>query len=364
MLGALLAWNPSQWMDPLCDHIPDIGMCDCFTAADDSAKHQCYGDQWIWRTQFSVLIVFVFLLVLCISGCSRHAAKDCPAGKFLALVLLIVVFFFVPNSLFSVFGSVAGFLSALYLVAQTILLMDFAYSWNEQWHTNAQGAQRQLNNQGYRMWLIGIVVAAALWFILSLVEVSLLCITFSTGGSRTLTLVAYSVGLALLVISITEWCKHGALLTSCLVLAYMMWLTYEALAMLPLENGGNANLLPRWVGLIVCAVSLTAFAHSTSFGKREEVVPGTQGALAEQGAVGAAAMEAHDESEDVPEGLDTSDFTVQCCVHATAAVYIASALAPSQSMVTFGARTAAVGLSLLLYGWTLVAPMILKNRAF
>lgn len=362
VLGALLSWNPKSWLDPVCGYIPDWGVCDCLGVTDENA---CYGDQLIYRTQFSALMVFLFLLVLCVSGCSRHAAKDCPAGKFLCLFLLILVLFFVPNDMFSAFGSVAGFLSAIYLVAQTILLMDFAYYWNEAWHSKAQAAMASLNNRGYRMWLIAIVVAAAFWFVLAAIECIILFTAFSAGGRIPLILVTYFAGIVLLGVSITEWCQHGALLTSCVVLAYMMWLVYEALSMLKVEDGGNPDLLPRWVGLFVCAVSLTSFAYSVSFGTRAPASPGPS-ALAEQGAAGvAAAAEAHDENgEDIPEGLDTSDFTVQCLVHAAAAIYIASVLAPSRSMATFGARTASIALSLLLYGWTLVAPMVLTNRAF
>jgi len=366
VLSILLAWQPKSWLDSICNTIPDIGVCECYQGS--TYQSSCYGDQLIYRTEGAVLVVYLFLLILSVSGCSKHAAKDCPAGKFLGLIVLIIVLFFVPNYIFSAFGSVAGCLSAIYLVAQTVLLMDFAYSWNEAWHSNAQTALSNINSQGYRMWLIAIVVAAAAWFILSLVECILLCISFETGGARALILITFFLAVALLVLSITEWCKHGALLTSCVVLAYLMWLAYEALTMLPYYWSSSPsiwyeNLLLRRIGLGVCTVSLTAFAYSTSFSSREPAVH--QASLAEQGEARTLATESHDEDvEDVPEGLDTSDFAVQCSVHAAAAIYIASALAPARSPLTFAARTAAVAVSLLLYGWTLVAPMVMKNRAF
>lgn len=36
--------------------------------------------------------------------------------------------------------------------------------------------------------------------------------------------------LILLVVSITDWCEHGALLTSAVVMAYTIWLICESLA--------------------------------------------------------------------------------------------------------------------------------------
>jgi len=364
LLGVLMSWNPKGWLDWPCDHIfTDFGICECRGGADESS---CYSDQIIYRTEASAVLVFVLLLILCVSGCAKHAAKSCPIGKFLILMLLIVILLFVPNDVLSVFGSIAGVASSVYLVAQTVLLMDFAYGWNEAWHTNAQKRQRDLNQQGYKMWLIAIVVASAGLFILGLVEMILLCVNFTTGGARALVVTTFIVGFVLLFISITEWCEHGALLTSALVLAYMMWLSYEALSMLPLSDGGVSDLLPRWVGLIVCAVSLAAFAYSASFSGKKATVPMAAGqeGLTEQGQAAGTAAAEEDEDDDTPEDLDVSDFTVQCTVHATAAVYIASSLAPSRGSWTFNARVAAVVVSLALYGWTLIAPKVLKNRQF
>lgn len=360
-LGYLLSWNPKSWLDPVCNNVPDgvLGICDC---ADDDT---CYGNQLIYRTQASVVLVFMLLLIMCVSGCAKHAAKDCPIGKFLILILLILVMLFLPNDFLTVFGQIAGVASAVYLVAQTILLMDFAYNWNESWHTVAQSRQREMNQQGYKMWLVAIVVAAGSLFIGALVGCILLCANFTTGGARTLVIVTFLVGFVWLVVSITEWCEHGALLTSTVVLAYMMWLSYEALSMLPLADGGISGLLPRWIGLIICGISLMAFAQSASFSGRQPIVPSPPGALAEQGAAGdATPAPVEEDDDDLVEGLDVTDFAVQCAVHACAAVYVASSMAPARGDWTFTARVIAVALSLALYGWTLVAPMVLKNRNF
>jgi hypothetical protein len=361
-LGAVMSWNPKGWLDSPCDHIPEWGICECYGGTDETS---CYQNQIIYRTEASVVLVFLFLLILCVSGCAKHAAKSFPVGKFLILIVLIFVSLFVPNDLLTVFGSVSGVASSAYLVAQTILLMDFAYSWNEAWHANAQARQRDMNPNGYKMWLVAIVVAAAALFVVAVVALVVLSTTFTIGGAHALVISTFFIGLVLLVVSITEWCEHGALLTSALVLAYMMWLSYEALSMLPISDGGKANLLPRWVGLLICAVSLAAFAYSASFSGRRLAVPtppGQEALNAEQGQ--AAQAQAQDEDDDTPEGLDVTDFAVQCAVHATAAVYITSALAPSRGSLTFTARVIAVILSLALYGWTLVAPKILKNRQF
>lgn len=212
------------------------------------------------------------------------------------------------------------------------------------------------------MWLAAIIVAAALMFVVAVVECILLNITFTTAGAHALIIASFVLGAILLVVSITEWCEHGSLLTSTVVLAYVMWLCYEGLSMLPLENGGELELLPGWIGLCVCGFSLIAFAFCAS-----SIMPKS----AAQSAEGQEAMEQGDAPESVQAGdddtssqLNLREFTVQCLVHAAAALYICSSLAPAKSLWTFVARVMAVALSLVLYGWSLVAPKVLKNREF
>merc|ERR1712178_192363 len=185
--------------------ISNVGICECYNASDD---HRCYQDQLTFRTGFSAVVVFVTLLVLCVSGCARHAAQSCPFGKFLLLLLVSAILLFVPNNFFEVFGNIAGVASAFYLIAQTILLMDFAYCWNEAWHTKAVESQRNLKPEAHRMWLAAIIVAAALMFTVAIVECILLNITFTTAVARALIIASFLLGLISLAVSITEWCEQ------------------------------------------------------------------------------------------------------------------------------------------------------------
>merc|ERR1712113_279317 len=73
---------------------------------------------------------------------------------------------------------------------------------------------------------------------------------------RWLVIVALLLSIALLVLSITDWCEHGNLLTSCCVMAFSMWLCYQAVDLPEL----------KWVGIAICALSLTAFAFMPTLG--------------------------------------------------------------------------------------------------
>jgi hypothetical protein len=373
VMGLLFCWNPEKWLNWPCDKLNDIGLfggdvgvCECYGTDD---QNTCYSNQLIYRCEASAVLVFILLEIMCVSGCARHAAKDCPFGKFLILTVLIVVLLFVPNTWLTVFGQIAGVASAIYLLAQTVLFMDFAYCWNENWFDKAVKAERSGDLAGKMTWQRLIVAGAAAVFIFAVVELILLFCKFHGGKAVSLIAITFVVGIVWLVISITDWCDHGNLLTSTVVLAYLMWLCYEALSMLPVESGGTDHLLPRWIGILVCALSLALFASASSMGLEKATTDAAPAgpALAEQGQAGVAVGEqardvTHD--DDVPEDLNLKDFSVQCAVHACAAVYITSALAPSRSDWTFTARVVCVVLSCILYGWTLVAPKVLKNREF
>jgi len=388
---ALLVWistlSASSWLPQTCDwlkHISmdSVGLCGCRGASDEQ---ECWTEQLVYRGEVSLVVVLLLLVLLTASGCGDAAAKLHTAGKFVGLLILGVVCMFLPNSVFSVFGSVASCASAIYLIAQAILLIDFGYSWNELWHGHAIKAEREVSHrpQGRRDasgWKIAIVVASAALLLGSLVGTIYLCATYPGGGARALVLVAELVSLALLCISITDWCKHGALLPSSLMAAYIMWLAYSALSLLPREQSEATRetpLLPSWVGLVICAVSLASFSQSTGLGHTPEqprlqareglglVAPAEDAEAAGAGATAEAnsgVIAAVEEEED--RGFEPIGFIVQCLVHAAAAVYIASVLAPSKGDFTYGCNAAAVFIALALFAWTLVAPMVLTNRSF
>jgi hypothetical protein len=254
-----------------------------------------------------------------------------------------------------------------------LIVIDFGYTWNEVWMNKSRqrlmeqpGGQAMLRNfdRGQHVglpstpWTYAIVVSAALLCLASLVVAILLCVNFKVGGAIALVCVTFLVSLVLLYISITDWCEHGNLLAASVVTLYSMWLAYEALAAMP---DTSTTLLPWWFSLVVCGASLVAFAYGTS---SKAVTPEEGQARDVEVPAQADGENAEATQDDVPEGMDTGDFTKQCLIHASAAVYIASCWAPSRNSGNFAAKIIALILSMAMYGWSLIAPKVLKNRNF
>jgi len=370
ILAALMSLNPKSWLDWPCGKLPaDLGICECYGLRDENS---CYTDQIIYRTEASALVIFLFLLIMCVSGCGWHAAKSFPCGKFLVLVLLILVALFLPNASMTLFGSLAGVFSSVCLVAQMLIVIDLAYTWNENWLLKSR--QYLMNTPGGRNllgrldnghdgvpstpWTTALLISSGVLCIVALVLAVILCVDFKVGGAITMVCLTFVACLALFLLSLTEWCEHGNLITSAVVLLYSMWLAYEALVAMP---DTTATLLPWWFSLLVCAASLSAFAFCTSSKEQAQ----TTGEACDIETSRKEKVEiATEDQDDAPEDLDTFGFTKQCLIHASAAVYIASVWAPTSSSGIFAARVIALGLSLAIYGWVLIAPKILTNRSF
>lgn len=350
--------TPEMWLPYLCDHLKSIhiegaiGPCECRGIANERG---CFGDQLVYRTEFVTCVFFIFLIILFVSGCKDGATRGMIAGKFMGIIILSIVCLLLPNSLFSSFGAVATVCSSIFLVVQGLLLIDFGYSWNEKWFDNYNTERRE--NPGSRrpkLWIALILLMSLVLIVCSGVGSGFLSKAYPEGLWIVITSMVIALGL--LLFSITEWCAHGALLTSLVVIAYTTWLVYEAMAVMPDEGDKK---LPSWVGLLVCAFSLFAFGYvSNKEVAAREALEISQRSLAEASEEGAAA--------DVPEAERIGDipFPVQCLIHASAALYISSALAPSTGRAQYGIHVAAVFLFLALYGWTLIAPQVLRNRDF
>lgn len=404
-LAVLLMGNGQAWLSTPCDKLHTYagsrgGICEC---RNSQRPNECWQQQLAYRVEASAFIIFSGLLVLTASGCVSGAAKGLPVLKFLLVPVIVAALMFVSNSVLDSFGAIAGVLSSGFLVVQCILLIDFAYSWNERWHANSIAAGRSNPaGQGQRMWLTMIVVAAALFLLAATIGAVCLWSAHSTGVAHGTILGSAIVSLFLLAVSITDWCEHGTLLTSAVITAYAIWLAFEALATLPLDEGnhtasvnqmaavnhtalptllsgglasvnhtasvnhaGAAHAVPWWA-----ALSMATFVLATSTGEGESccreadsqgvelaVVRGGESEAAEDG-------QARDVLSEGAQGPTAWDFAMLCSTHALSTLYIASALVPKRCWSSFTFRLVALFASLALYGWSLIAPMVLTNREF
>ncbi|CAK0861957.1 unnamed protein product [Prorocentrum cordatum] len=357
-LAVAAAATPAFWLPWFCDKLQvmgqgGLGICEC------AGSEACWADQLVYRVEAAGVMVFLFLLLMAASGCVQGAVFKNTVGKFMAMLFIPLALLAVPNTVLRAYGEVATASSAAFLVMQAVPLIDFGYSWSETWFRKAEDARRAAERRGdfqsFPWWKAGILAAAAALFIGSIAASVYMFIASPEVGARSVTTAAWGVAAALTVVGIT-CVDDGPLLTSCVVMAYAAWLTWEALATLP--SGGGPRL-PPWAAVTTCLASLLWFSRGTTraalpAGQEPLIIAALPGPAPPPGSADAATF-----------GVQGSkEFVVQCAMHAAAGIYITAALAPRASALAYGLRVAAVFLSLALYCWVLVAPHVFPNRTF
>jgi hypothetical protein len=100
----------------------------------------CYGKLAVYRISFVVFSFFALSGLLMSfpsyirKGDWRHFIHNkLFILKALAILVAVVLTFFLPNILFLIFGYASMVGGGVFLVIQAIILVDFAYQWNEKW---------------------------------------------------------------------------------------------------------------------------------------------------------------------------------------------------------------------------------------
>lgn len=199
--------------------------------ADCKDHGACLGVQSNYRLSFAFVIFHIAMLVcsLVTGAFSEMINEGCWLLKALCLAALFILCLMIPNEFFNVYREVSRVGSCLYLIAQVVILVDFAYSWNSKWVENYE----QSNSSFWMFWLF--FFSGAMWIVALTVTV-LNYFWFSTTDSCgmnialiTLTLV---IGILFTVLSISGWVE-GSLLTSSAVNLYCVYLCWLALASEP-----------------------------------------------------------------------------------------------------------------------------------
>lgn len=368
ILALVCSAHPWTWIGYWFCWIPGfdkVGPCYCDDGVDvDSLGHneQCWMEQMIYRVEFSGCCVFLFVLLLCVSGCSDTAAHGYAVAKFMMVPVLILAFLFVPNQFFNFYGNVANILSSVFVIVQALLLVDVGYTINDKimsQHTSTHA--RNLREDP--TWKIVILVISAILCLGSVIGSILLFVDFNQGLWIVVVALLLSIGFG--VLSVTcAWCPHGNILTSCIVMAYSIWLAYEAL--LSVNDGASVPTFIKWIGMAIAAFSLfgSAFGNGLGLnsGAAEPMIaqPSTDAAKAEEGT--AAPTSEGEAGEGGP--FNKMDFIMQSSIHAFCALYITTELAPFQSWLAFTFRSIDVIGALLLFGFTLFAPKMFPDRQF
>ncbi|NXU56776.1 SERC3 protein, partial [Turnix velox] len=378
------------------------------------------GYRAVYRISFAMAVFFFLLSLLMIQvKTSNDPRASVHNGfwffKIAAIVALMVGGFYIPEGPFTRAWFVIGVFGAvIFILIQLVLLVDFAHSWNESW-------VKRMEEGNTKCWYAALLSCTSLFYALSLVFVVLFCIFYTKPDDCTENKVFISVNIILCIAvsivsvlpKVQEHHTYSGLLQSSVITLYTMYLTWSAMSNEP-ERKCNPSLLniimqittptiapanttvvpatpapPRslqwWdaqsvVGLIIFVLCLlySSIRNSSNSQVNKLTLSGSDSAILDETvgtSVGAA------EEGEVRRVVDNEkdgvqyNYTFFHFMLCLASLYIMMTLtnwySPDADFKTMTSTWPAVWmkitsswLCLLLYLWTLVAPLVLTNRDF
>eukprot|EP00672_Neobodo_designis_P017895 CAMPEP_0174844070 /NCGR_PEP_ID=MMETSP1114-20130205/10889_1 /TAXON_ID=312471 /ORGANISM="Neobodo designis, Strain CCAP 1951/1" /LENGTH=396 /DNA_ID=CAMNT_0016078303 /DNA_START=96 /DNA_END=1289 /DNA_ORIENTATION=+ len=324
---------------------------------DECNSYGCIGSQCCYRISFSVaLFFFVHWAVsspwnLCLSASGRIKFNQMGIfWKLLSVIPLFFVSFAIPNGFFVFWAWVCLVVSVLFLIAQLVVLLDFSYSWSDDW------ASREEDK-----YTTGLLVCTVAMFIGAIVFIALSFVYFGKGDcqlNQAMTSIPLVCGILYSGLSVVA--PRGSLLPSATVFLYTAYTCFSALMMTP----GECNTLHS-NGTITLIISTVFSALSLAY---MTVSAGTSRS---------AFQLSEDEGETVEEA-EAASFSFFHVIMMMGSCYLAMLLTNwtivgSDSMATINpnsdnapmwAKLTSMFVCIVLYVWTLVAPWICTDRSF
>nr|XP_020644902.1 serine incorporator 3 [Pogona vitticeps] len=379
------------------------------------------GYRAVYRISFAMAVFFCLFALLMIQV---KSSKDPRAAvhngfwffKIAAVVGIMVGAFYIPEGPFTTALFAIGTIGAFFFILiQLVLLVDFAHSWNESW-------VERMEEGNSRCWYAALLSCTGLNYILSLVAIVLFYVFYTKPDSCTENkffisfnmIVCIAVSITSILPKVQEHQPHSGLLQSSVITLYTMYLTWSAMSNEP-DRNCNPSLLniisqiavptssplnttvvvpptpepqksPQWwdaqsiVGLFIFVLCLLySSIRSSNYSQVNKLTLSTSDSVILDDTPATAGGDV--EEGDVQRVLDNEKDGVQYnysffhFMLLLASLYIMMTLtnwySPDAETKNLRSKWPAVWVKissswvcLLLYLWTLVAPLVLTNRDF
>lgn len=258
MVGSIICRRYSSF--PLLGSI-SAWTSDCPTGYEDA----CRANQAVLRFSFALVILFAVQLIGVAIYPKFYDTLWIP--KFVVWVFLVVGFFYAQPEVFdnhgyAWFARIGGF---AFVILQQIILLDFAFSWNERW----VAADDDPYDDGAKPWLMGLIVASVLMFSGSITVLGLMYWQFSGEDCASNNAILSLTLILCLMATIFQLTlnKEYSLLTSAVMTTYCTYICYSAVVLNP-NTDCNPSLSSSYqtvseaIGIGITVLSVTWATHT------------------------------------------------------------------------------------------------------
>lgn len=311
----------------------------------------------------------------------------------------IVGSMFIPNYVFYVYAWISVFGAGIFVLIQLVLLIEFAYEWNESWVAKWHGDTMEENKK----WFVLLMTASIVLFVGGL-TLTVLLYVFYTGGSLgqlNTFFITFNMLLCIIVCvcsilpKVQEFNPRSGLLQGAVISLYATYLVWSAISSEPSVTSTQTQTMTPAQQATTIIGSLLVFVavvySATRAGSSADELKGrvhTSGSLdSPTGESGTPLLSvkrdeeagrASDDSEDSDAPVDVEyNYTFFHLSFVMGAMYIGmlmtnwsviggdgSTLNIDSGMASVWVKIATGWIAILLYGWTIFAPKILADRDF
>ncbi|XP_057839431.1 uncharacterized protein LOC131049404 isoform X1 [Cryptomeria japonica] len=380
-LSLILAWILREVAAPLLKKIPWINN---FT---NTPSTEWFQTDAVLRVSLGTFLFFAIFSLIMIGIKTQNDVRDGwhHGGwivKMICWFVLVVLMFFLPNLVISVYATLSIFGSGFFLLIQVIMLLDFTHTWNDAWVAKDE-----------QFWYIALLVVSLVCYIATFAFSGLLFYWFNPSGNDCSLNIFFIVMALILAFAFAVIALHpkvnGSLLPASIISIYCAYVCYTGLSSEPRDYKCNGlhkhtkavststliiGLLTTVLSVVYSAVragSSTTFLsppssprRGTSQGSKKPLLPSKD---EEEG----QKEEKKDEAQPV-----AYSYTFFHLIFALASMYSAmlltgwtSSTADSEKLIDVGwpsvwVRICTAWVTAGLYIWSLIAPLILPDREF
>ncbi|XP_061992571.1 uncharacterized protein LOC133710506 [Rosa rugosa] len=372
-LSLVVTWILREVGAPLLEKIPWISSSETHTKA-------WYQIQAVLRVSMGNFLFFAILSLIMIGVKDRNDRRDGWhhggwIAKMIIWLLLVILMFFLPDIVITIYGDISKFGAGLFLLVQVIILLDFTHSWNDAWVEKDE-----------QKWYIALLAISIGCYIAAFVFLGILFIWFNPSGNDCGLNVFFIVMTMILAFAFAVIALHptvnGSLLPASVISVYCAYVCYTALSCEPvgyacngLHHSSAVSFSTTLLGMVTTILSVlysalragssTTFLSPPSSPRAAEKKPLLEGKELEEG-------KEKNEKEAQPVSYSYTFFHL---IFALASMYSAMLLSgwtntsESSDLIDVGwtsvwVRICTEWVTAGLYVWSLVAPLLFPDREF
>jgi hypothetical protein len=350
---------------------------------------QCVEEQSVLRASFSAFCALAVVACVAIFGGSAYALHQCWGLKVFLPPIAIIVSVFMPNAFFDWLAYISAPIAGFFLIVQMILFLDLGYSWNAVWVHNALEDQQREEKSG-KAWFVALILFSIFFTVLSLVASIVMqgwanSFYYHTGAVTAVIWISFALSLLFALISLMEWCKHGAWLPSSLMMSYFAYMVYFTIQCdyVPkeindgsqiLEGAATTNMTQLVIGMFLMVLSLGIYLRNpnilslsngeilaTDGQSFDSIGGGSGGDSNKEGDVENARSSDDDEKkEDLPPA-DYWQTLLFLAVHIGGALYLNRLMLSSHGPWFFWVYAVSNWIAVALFGFSILAPQFLDR---